>query len=192
MGWFSRNSIGKVKQIAEQDVEQIELFIAHQFPDMISTIAVIVFMVIVMFRPEYLAGPCLHPTDYCRFVVQFSFMFGSKAKEGLKEYYDAMENINTSSVQYVRGMPSIKIFGQTVRSFRKFYDDIIAYRDMTTNYADNYEPCYVLFRVLCTFTFRIYHPCGYAVSYRQSAEYGICYDAAVRVNLRAGNCYTCV
>ena len=66
MGWFSRNSIGKVKQIAEQDVEQIELFIAHQFPDMISTIAVIVFMVIVMFRPEYLAGPCLHPTDYCR------------------------------------------------------------------------------------------------------------------------------
>lgn len=43
LGWFSRNSIGKVKQIAEQDVEQIELFIAHQFPDMISTIAVIVF-----------------------------------------------------------------------------------------------------------------------------------------------------
>ena len=41
--------LGKVKQIAEQDVEQIELFIAHQFPDMISTIAVIVFMVIVMF-----------------------------------------------------------------------------------------------------------------------------------------------
>ena len=65
----------------------------------------------------------------------------------MKEYYDAMENINTSSVQYVRGMPSIKIFGQTVRSFRKIYDDIIAYRDMTTKYADNYEPCYVLFRV---------------------------------------------
>lgn len=147
LGWFSRNSIGKVKQIAEQDVEQIELFIAHQFPDMISTIAVIVFMVIVMFSLNiWLALACILPI-IVGFVVQFSFMFGSKAKEGLKEYYDAMENINTSSVQYVRGMPSIKIFGQTVRSFRKFYDDIIAYRDMTTKYADNYEPCYVLFRV---------------------------------------------
>ena len=91
-------------------------------------------------------------------------MFGSKAKEGLKEYYDAMENINTSSVQYVRGMPSIKIFGQTVRSFRKFYDDIIAYRDMTTKYADNYEPCYVLFRVFVLSLSAFIIPVGFAMT----------------------------
>lgn len=147
LGWFSRNAIGKVKQIAEQDVEQIEIFIAHQFPDMVSTVAVIVFMVAVMLSLNvWLALACILPI-IAGFIIQFSFMFGSKAREGLKEYYDAMENINTSSVQYVRGMPAIKIFGQTVRSFRKFYEDIVAYRDMTTKYADNYEPCYVLFRV---------------------------------------------
>lgn len=146
LGWFSHNSIGKVKQIAEQDVEQIELFIAHQFPDMVSTIAILVFMVVVMFRLNvWLAFACIIPI-IIGFIVQFSMMMGPKAAEGLKEYYDSLENINTSSVQYVRGMPSIKIFGQTVRSFRKFYDDIISYRDFTTKYADNYEPCYVLFR----------------------------------------------
>ena len=86
LGWFSRNSIGKVKQIAEQDVEQIELFIAHQFPDMISTIAVIVFMVIVMFSLNiWLALACILPI-IVGFVVQFSFMFGSKAKVCLTEY----------------------------------------------------------------------------------------------------------
>ena len=62
--------------------KQIELFIAHQFPDMISTIAVIVFMVIVMFSLNiWLALACILPI-IVGFVVQFSFMFGSKAKEG--------------------------------------------------------------------------------------------------------------
>ena len=148
LGWFNRNAIGKVKQIAEQDVEQIEIFIAHQFPDMVNTIALLVVMVIIMFSLNiWLALVCIVPI-IIGFVAQFSMMFGKKASEGLKEFYDALENINTSSVQYVRGMPSIKIFGQTVHSFRKFYQDIMSYRDFSTKYADNFEPVYCLFRVL--------------------------------------------
>lgn len=148
LGWFNRNAIGKVKQIAEQDVEQIEKFIAHQFPDMVNTIVLLVVMVIIMFSlSPWLALACIVPI-IIGFVAQFSMMFGKKAQEGLIEYYDALENISTSSVQYVRGMPSIKIFGQTVHSFRKFYQDIMSYRDFSTKYADNYEPIYCLFRVL--------------------------------------------
>lgn len=148
LGWFNRNAIGKVKQIAEQDVEQIELFIAHRFPDMVSTVAMFLMMVIVMLRLNvWLALASIIPI-IVGFVVQFSMMFGAKAQVALKEYYDVLENINTSSVQYVRGMPSIKVFGQTVHSFRKFYQDIIDYRDFSTKYADSFEPCYVMFRVL--------------------------------------------
>ena len=148
LGWFNRNAIGKVKQIAEQDVEQIEKFIAHQFPDMVNTIVLLGAMVIIMFSlSPWLALACIVPI-IIGFVAQFSMMFGKKAQEGLIEYYDALENISTSSVQYVRGMPSIKIFSQTVHSFRKFYQDIMSYRDFSTKYADNYEPIYCLFRVL--------------------------------------------
>lgn len=148
LGWFNRNAIGKVKQIVEQDVEQVELFIAHQFPDMVNTIVLLIAMVIIMFSLNvWLALACIIPI-IIGFSVQFSMMFGKKAQEGLIEFYDALENINTSSVQYVRGMPSIKIFGQTVHSFRKFYEDIIAYRDFSTKYADNFEPVYCIFRVL--------------------------------------------
>lgn len=148
LGWFNRNAIGKVKQIAEQDVEQIEKFIAHQFPDMVNTIVLLIVMVVIMFSLNpWLALACIIPI-IIGFVAQFSMMFGKKAQEGLSEYYDALENISTSSVQYVRGMPSIKIFGQTVHSFRKFYQDIMSYRDFSTKYADNYEPIYCLFRVL--------------------------------------------
>lgn len=148
LGWFNRNAIGKVKQIAEQDVEQIEKFIAHQFPDMVNTIVLFLVMVILMFSlAPWLALACIIPI-VIGFAAQFSMMFGKKAQEGLSEYYDALENISTSSVQYVRGMPSIKIFGQTVHSFRKFYQDIRSYRDFSTKYADHYEPVYCLFRVL--------------------------------------------
>lgn len=148
LGWFNKNAIGKVKQIAEQDVEQIEKFIAHQFPDMVNTVAILIVMSVVMFSLNFwLSLVCIIPI-IIGFGVQFSMMLGSKAEEGLKEYYDAMERISTSSVQYVRGMPSIKIFGQTVHSFRKFYDDIMSYRNFSTKYADNYEPCYCIFRVI--------------------------------------------
>lgn len=148
LGWFNRNAIGKVKQIAEQDVEQVELFIAHQFPDMINTFVLLVTMVIIMFSLNpWLALACIIPI-MIGFSVQFSMMFGKKAQGGLIEFYDALENINTSSVQYVRGMPSIKVFGQTVHSFRKFYKDITGYRDFSTKYADNFEPVYCIFRVL--------------------------------------------
>ena len=159
LGWFNRNAIGKVKQIAEQDVEQIEKFIAHQLPDMVNTIVLLLVMVVIMFGLNpWMALACIIPI-IIGFTAQFSMMFGKKAQEGLSEYYDALENISTSSVQYVRGMPSIKIFGQTVHSFRKFYQDIMSYRDFSTKYADNYEPTYCLFRVLvlslATFIFAI-------------------------------------
>ena len=148
LGWFNRNAIGKIKQITEQDVEQIEIFIAHQFPDMVNTVVLLLVMIVVMFSLNaWLALAAIVPI-LVGFAAQFSMMFGQKAQVGLKEYYDALENINTSSVQYVRGMPSIKIFGQTVHSFRRFYQDIIAYRDFSTRYAKNFESYYCLFKVL--------------------------------------------
>ena len=83
LGWFDRNAIGKVKQIAEQDVEQIEKFIAHQFPDMVNTIVLLIVMVVIMFGlSPWLALACILPI-IIGFTVQFSMMFGKKAQEGL-------------------------------------------------------------------------------------------------------------
>lgn len=159
LGWFDGNSIGRIKQITEQDVEQIEIFIAHQLPDLVNTLVLLIAMTVIMFSLNvWLALAAIVPI-ILGFAAQFSMMFGEKARVGLKEYYDALENINSSSVQYVRGMPSIKIFGQTVRTFRRFYDDIVSYRDFSTRYASNFEPYYCLFRVLvlslATFIFAV-------------------------------------
>ena len=79
LGWFNRNAVGKVKQIAEQDVEQIEKFIAHQFHDMVNTIVLLIVMVVIMFSLNpWLALACIIPI-IIGFVAQFSMMFGKKA-----------------------------------------------------------------------------------------------------------------
>ncbi|XID96154.1 ABC transporter ATP-binding protein [Paenibacillaceae bacterium WGS1546] len=148
LGYFSKNATGKLKKNVEMDVERIELFIAHQLPDLISTAVMIAAMFVTMvYLNAWLALACIIPI-LIGFTVQYSMMAGDKAKRGMKEYFDSLERINSSAIQYVRGMPAIKMFGQTVRSFRKFHEDIVRYRDFSLKYADNFQNGYVSFKVI--------------------------------------------
>lgn len=147
MGYVTNNSIGKMKQVLDADVEQIETFLAHQLPDFVSTVVMLFAMFIIMFSQNvWLAFSCLLPI-VVGFVCQFAVMIKILKSGGLKENFDALEKISSSSIQYVKGMPSIKIFGQTVKSFRKFYEDIVSYRDFTTKMTEVIRPGYVLFRM---------------------------------------------
>lgn len=160
LGYFTKNATGKIKKIVELDVERIELFIAHQLPDLINTAVMIVVITVAMFSLDSaLAVACLIPI-LIGFGAQYSMMAGKKAKAGLKEYFDALENINTSSIQYVRGMPSIKIFGQTVHSFRRFYADMLHYREFSLKYTDQFEKGYVSFKVILLSLATFFLPVG--------------------------------
>lgn len=160
LGYFNKNATGKIKKNVELDVEKIELFIAHQLPDLISAVVMVIAIIITMFLLNiWLALACLIPI-LIGFAAQFSMMIGKKAQAGLKEYFDALENINTSAIQYVKGMPSIKIFGQTVHSFRKFYKDILQYRDFSVKYTDNFQNGYVSFKVIILSLATFFLPVG--------------------------------
>ncbi|MFJ6208880.1 ABC transporter ATP-binding protein [Lysinibacillus sp. NPDC092081] len=148
LGYFNKNATGKIKKIVEHDVEKIEQFIAHQLPDLINTIVMIIVITSAMlFLDVWLTLACIIPI-LIGFGFQFSMMAGKKAKEGIKEYFNALENINSSSIQYIRGMPSIKIFGQTVHSFSEFHKDILNYRDFSVKYTDNFQNGYVSYKVI--------------------------------------------
>lgn len=148
MGYMNHNAVGKMKQVLDADVEQMEAFLAHQFPDFLSTVVMLIVLFIMMFSLNIgLAFACLIPI-VIGFGCQLYTMIKIMKRGGIKENFDALENISSSSLQYVKGMPSIKIFGQTVKSFRKFYEDIISYRDFTTRMTEMIRPGYVRFRVL--------------------------------------------
>ena len=75
-------------------------------------------------------------------------MFGKKAQEFFKMYFDTSEQMSASAVQYVRGMPVVKIFGQTVESFRQFSKSIYRFKEYALNVCDTYQPGMITFIVL--------------------------------------------
>ncbi|WP_238654582.1 ABC transporter ATP-binding protein [Paenibacillus piscarius] len=148
LGYMNSTSTGAVKKTLEQNVEKVENFIAHQLPDMVSASATTVIMITAMFwLSPLLAAACLLPI-LLGVAVQSLLMMGSKGEDSVQNYHQALEQIGASAVQYVRGMPAVKVFGQTVHSFRKFYGDMIRYRDYCLKYTDHFQNGYISFKTL--------------------------------------------
>jgi ATP-binding cassette subfamily B protein len=148
MGFFNRTATGRIKKIIEVDVERIEIFIAHELPDLVSGCVMLAVMVAVMFTLNpWLALAALIPV-LIGFIAQYSMLMGKKCKAATVEFFNALEEISSSSVQYVRGMPSIKVFGQTIYSFRRFFEDMTKYRDFCLYYSDGLQNSFALFKVM--------------------------------------------
>ncbi|WP_312115133.1 ABC transporter ATP-binding protein [Brevibacillus reuszeri] len=148
LGWLNGTSTGAVKKTLEQNVEKVETFVAHQLPDLIHVVVTTIAMIVVMFYLNvWLAIACVVPI-IIGFVVQMITFSGMKTKENIKMYYDSLERMNGSAVQYVRGMPAIKVFGQTVHSFRRFYADMTNYRDYCVRHTNDFQNGYLAFKVI--------------------------------------------
>ena len=148
LGYLNGTSTGSIKKIMEQNVEKIENFIAHTIPDLVNVLATVTLMFIIFFSLNgWMAAICL----FCIALsigLQFANFFGKKAQEFTKIYFDTQERMSASAVQYVRGMPVVKIFGQSVRSFRRFNSEIEAYKESALKVCDTYEPGMVVFTIL--------------------------------------------
>jgi hypothetical protein len=124
------------------------LFIAHTIPDLVNAAATVAVMFVLFFSLNgWMAAACLLAI-VISILVQFSLMFGRKSKDFFRQYFDASEQMSASAVQYVRGMPVVKIFGQTVASFRQFSQSIYAFKKYALHVCDTYQPGMVWFTVL--------------------------------------------
>lgn len=135
LGYLNNSSTGAIKKALEQNVEKIELFIAHTIPDLVNAAATVAVMFVLFFSLNgWMAAACLLAI-VISILVQFSLMFGRKSKDFFRQYFDTSEQMSASAVQYVRGMPVVKIFGQTVASFRQFSQSIYAFKNTHCTYA---------------------------------------------------------
>ena len=148
LGYLNGPSTGAIKKTMEQNIEKIENFIAHTIPDMINVVATIALMFAIFFSLDgWLAAVCLAAIAVS-IVLQFSNFMGKKAQEFTRIYFDAQERMSASAVQYVRGMPVVKIFGQSVRSFRQFNAEIEAYKTYALKVCDTYQSGMIAFVVI--------------------------------------------
>lgn len=148
LGYLNGTSTGAIKKTMEQNIEKIETFIAHTIPDLVNVVATVVIMFTLFFTLNgWIAAVCLLAIAL-GIGLQCTMMFGKAGQEFMQTYFDTQEKMSASAVQYVRGMPVVKIFGQSIRSFRQFNKEIEAYKTYALKVCDTYQPGMVVFMVL--------------------------------------------
>jgi ATP-binding cassette, subfamily B, bacterial IrtA/YbtP len=125
MGYFNSTSSGTIKKVLNEDVERLELFIAHHLPDLVVSLSLPIIMVSFLFTVDWrMALVVLIPLPLA-FVAQMFVYRGSETK--MQEYHNNLEKMNSVIVEYVNGMPVIKVFNQTVTSFARYKESVERY-----------------------------------------------------------------
>jgi ATP-binding cassette subfamily B protein len=134
MGYFTSKTNGSIKKILHEDVERIELFVAHHVTDIVQAVALpLISLVFLFFIDWRLAIGVLIPLPLA--MAAQSSMYGSAGIKLYTQWQEKLAAMNGTIVEYVRGMPVVKIFNQTVNAFKRFSDDVYAYRDLTLHWV---------------------------------------------------------
>ena len=148
MGYFTARQTGKIKKVLSEDVEEVEAFIAHHIPDTVTGIVQPLLIVGYLFFIDWrLALVALVPLPLA-FVLQRNAFGKDKGHELRAGYYDALETMNGSIVEYIRGMPVVKIFNQTVESFTRMKAAALAYTFYIEKWTRETAPPWAVFVVV--------------------------------------------
>lgn len=138
LGFFDINTSGKIRKIIDDNASITHTFLAHQLPDIAGTLLMPIAILISLFIFEWRMGLiCLIPVIFAMFIM--GMMAGKKGKEFMKIYMNSLEEMNGEAVEYVRGIPVVKVFQQTVYSFTNFYKSIEKYHKYVIAYTKMWE-----------------------------------------------------
>lgn len=123
---------GRIKKVFTDDIETVELLLAHAIPEGIGNLLVPLFVFLAMFFADWkLALLCL-----CSLPIGI-FAMGVMFKTGLSKmdaYYAAAATMNNTIIEYINGMEVVKVFNRDGESYARYERDIHHYRDMTLNW----------------------------------------------------------
>ena len=134
LGFFDNNTCGRIRKIIDDNTGITHSFLAHQLPDLAGSIVIPLSAAVLIFVFDWRLGlACIIPVVLS--LVLMGSMLGGKGRYFMNQYMTCLEEMNTEAVEYVRGIPVVKVFQQTVFSFKNFHNSIIRYRDMVTAYT---------------------------------------------------------
>ena len=134
LGFMDEEGSGKVRKVVNESSAATETYLAHQLPDKCVAAATPIGLAILLFVFDWRLGLlCLIPVGVA-FLVMGSMM-GENMKKKMAEYQNALEEMSSEAVEYVRGIPVVKTFGQSVFSFKRFREAIKNYEKWTIAYT---------------------------------------------------------
>ncbi len=146
LGVIDSMGSGKARKIIAESAEATETYLAHQLPDTANAMITPVALIVMLFIFDWKLGLLSLVLVGLAF-VNMAGMLGKKMAEDMRRYQDALEDMNNQAVEYVRGMPVVKTFGQSVFTFKKFRDSISNYGKFCMSYTKMCRRPMVLFEV---------------------------------------------
>ena len=134
LGVFDEDGTGRIRRIVNDSTAATETFIAHQLPDKTVAAVTPAGLIVLIFAFNWKIGLiCMIPA-VIGFACMMSMM-GKGMQEKMKEYQNALDTMSSEATEYVRGIPVVKTFGQTIHSFKRFKSSIDGFGKWSTDYT---------------------------------------------------------
>lgn len=134
LGYFTSHNSGKIRREIDDCASQTEGYLAHQLPDLTAAKVTPVVAVVLLFVFDWRLG-LISLIPLCISLFFMFAMMGPSLMENMQKYQSALGDMNAHAVEYVRGIPVVKTFQQSVFSFKRFHDSIQSYKKWAVAYT---------------------------------------------------------
>lgn len=135
LGYVESEGTGKIRNIVTDSSAATETYLAHNLPDKAVSYATPIGILAMMAVFDWRLGLISLIPAVLAFVIMGTMMMGPKMAEDMKQYQNSLETMSSEAVEYVRGVPVLKTFGQTIFSFKRFKAAIDEYEKWTIGYT---------------------------------------------------------
>ncbi|QUI23908.1 ABC transporter ATP-binding protein [Vallitalea pronyensis] len=144
MGFWGKKNSGEMLKIVQDDVESVEGFVAHHFPDAASgftlPMATLIYLFSLDWRMALMATIPLPVTLVLLCMMWHGILTGQNRQELTKKYHKAIERMHSTMLEFVHGMPVVKMFNLNVHSFKKLKESIRTYREIVIVWSKGAAP----------------------------------------------------
>ena len=122
LGYFNKKNTGELKKVMSEDVEQMEIFLAHNIPEVVGALVFTLLTAVILFIVDWRLALATIIVIPAGFILQMMIM--GRGKEVTNKWFSATKKMNAAMIEYIQGMPIIKAFNHTVESFSKYSNSI--------------------------------------------------------------------
>lgn len=158
MGVIHNKGVGGIKKLFVDDVDGLEVLVAHSLPEGIANLMIPIATYIAMFFIDYKLA-LLSLTSIPLGFVMMMIMYGVGMKR-MGSYYAASQKMNSTIIEYINGMEVVKVFGKDAQSYEKYKNDISNYRDMALDWYKAARPWSAAYNSLLPCTILLTLPFG--------------------------------
>ncbi len=159
LGYFTANQSGRLRKLIDDNAGMTEQMLAHELPDLVGAVVTPIAAIILLFVFDWRMGLlCLLPMILSVYLL--TRMMGGKNAKFFSVYQRAIEDLSSEATEYVRGIPVVKVFQQTVYSFKSFYTSIMQYNKLATDYSMSCRNPMTAFTAVLNGTFLLLIPAG--------------------------------